>query len=85
MAYYRVEPFGHDIGFSLLATVCSILANVHRKKGAKAVKTSDFYSRMTLASHKQSAEEMKSILMGLVGATKDVKPPKAKVRDKRNG
>ena len=51
------------------------------------MKVSDFYSRTTLSSRKQTPEEMKAIFMQLAQELnkQEKKSPKGKVRDKQHG
>lgn len=44
-AYYRLEPFGPERDNLHSGMIASILANVYRKKGAKAFTTDDFMYR----------------------------------------
>jgi hypothetical protein len=73
-SYYNVEPFGHDLLFTLISYLCSLLSNVHSKKGAKKLRPMDFYQKVSLATQKQSSDEIKEAMMALVAET----VPKAK-------
>jgi len=42
MIFYGYEPFGYEIGLYGHGIVASTLANIHRKKGAKATNPEDF-------------------------------------------
>jgi len=42
VAYHSIEPFSVDKCEYQLAVIASILANVHRKKGAREYKPKDF-------------------------------------------
>ena len=56
MAYYSIEPFGSGIDLLGNAIVASTIANINRKKGAKAYKPSDFIPKFK--KKKQTVEEM---------------------------
>lgn len=40
--FYQVRPFGRDMGFFQAAMIVCALANIHKKKNAKAYKVEDF-------------------------------------------
>ena len=42
MGYYKIEPFGDDIHLIGHGITASTIANVNRKKGAKAFEAKDF-------------------------------------------
>jgi hypothetical protein len=83
IAYYNVEPFGHDVGFNLVAVVASMFANVYKKKGARDTKPSDFYAQKVLR-RKQSSEELKTALMELATRSAPKKKKVLKGRGKKN-
>jgi Na+/phosphate symporter len=86
-AYYSVEPFGHDVGFELVATIASMFANVHRKKGARSIKPNEFYQKTVLQPEKQTQDRMKAAMMQLVMETSksDKKTTMKKDKVRKNG
>lgn len=72
MAYYRLEPFGFHADNLNAALIASTIVNSQRAKGEPA-KISDFLFKLEVESEepkKQTAEEMKSILLGYVTVKK---------------
>lgn len=47
MAYYNLEPFGPPVEDLRTANIAMILANVNRKKGARASKVTDWVFHRT--------------------------------------
>lgn len=47
VAYHNLEPFSANRTDYILAVIASILANVHRGKGAKVYKPEDFIPQYT--------------------------------------
>lgn len=41
-AYFMQDPFGYDRIEYMIGMVCSILCNIHRKKGGRTFKPEDF-------------------------------------------
>lgn len=58
MAYYRLEPFGEERADLRSGIIASILANVHRKKGAAAFGPEDFMYRAEQPEAKPTAGEL---------------------------
>lgn len=73
-AYYKVEPFGEQRADIRAGLICTVIANsaFGRKKGSKAYQIKDFLLFQDTehsSPKKQSVEEMKHLLMGLVKET----------------
>ncbi len=65
IAYHRIEPFTVDRSEYMLAVVCSILVNVHRKKGTTPTKPADFLPKFG-KPRKQSAKDIETTLRALL-------------------
>lgn len=63
MAFYRLEPFGSDTQYLGPAINTAMLANIHKKKGAKSAEVGDFMPDFR-RKERQSIDEM----IGLVAA-----------------
>lgn len=63
MAYSQIEPFGEQEAFWRSGMMASTIANVNRGKNTKGFKPEDFMPKI---KQKQSAEEIKEVMMTLV-------------------
>jgi len=57
-AFSNIKPFYIDSTEYMLAVIASILVNVHRKKGARAVKPEDFMPKYSSKKPYDTPEEM---------------------------
>lgn len=58
IAYYNVEPWGYDNDWLQTGVVTSMIANVNRKKGAKAIMPEDVIpSKRKVKKHQNIAEQ----------------------------
>ena len=67
IAYHSIDPFTIDKSEYLLGVVAAILANVHRKKGARAFKPDDFmpkYGRKQIDSAENIEIKLRAIFNG---------------------
>lgn len=82
MAYNQLEPFGYRVDWLRFGVLAATIANsAPRKKGSKPFTPEDFMpnpKRGLKRPRKQSAEDMKEIMMGLAG--KGIKRPGASSR-----
>jgi hypothetical protein len=83
-AYDTLEPFGERVDWLRMGVLAATIVNcTPRKKGSKAAKPEDFIPpevRTPKVGHKQSVNDMKSLLMAMAKPKPD-KPAKRK----RNG
>ena len=83
MAFYRISPFGAYRNDLNSAQICSVIANVNRnpKKQKKPFSVHDFVLNFApKAAKKQSVEELKSILMGMVKDGNSNRRPRSKAK-----
>ena len=67
MAYHNIEPFTLSKADHILSVIASILANVHRKKGSRTYKSSDFMPSIKakrLDTPKEIETKLRSIFSG---------------------
>lgn len=62
-AFFRLEPFGHNMDYYMLGQIASLLYNAYRGKGKSARKPMDFVPFYKGPGEKQDAEEIKSVLL----------------------
>lgn len=77
-AFDSLEPFGDMRADVRAGVVASTLANIHRKRGAKAFKMTDFMPMLKLIQPQQTEEEMKSVLMAAFAEFRKAQPGKGK-------
>lgn len=71
VAFYRMDPWGEERADLRMGQLAAMTGNIHRKKGARAFKASDFI--LFSASGKgrkgsgQSVQEMKAALRSFAG------------------
>lgn len=58
MEYAKLEPFGPEVESWRTATIAMILANVHRRKGQRPFRETDFMPRIRQQARKQTPEQM---------------------------
>ena len=71
-AFFELEPFGEDAEWMRAAMIAATIANVHRGKNRAAYKVQDFMPKPVEVREggKQSVEEQKRVLLGLVRSVK---------------
>jgi len=72
-AFYEVEPFGTYAEHLRFASIYALIANIHRKKGARAVRIEDLMPKPPTEDRRagrQSVEEQKSIFKGIAAWAK---------------
>ena len=71
LAYYSKERFSIDRIENMLAIICCILANVHRKKGGSDYKPEDFIPKYNKQRRFDTPEEMMIKLKALIPSGND--------------
>ena len=67
MAYSKLEPFGEKEAFWRAGMVASVTANAHKSKKTRPFKPEDFIPKIKIEGEKQSADEIREVMMSLVG------------------
>lgn len=67
MAYSKIEPFYQNRLEQLLAIIASVMINVNRKKGSRAVKPEDFLHNYHQPRPRDSADEIYTKLRSIFG------------------
>ena len=82
MAYDSLEPFGEERADLRMGVIASTIANVNRGKNTKAFSAQDFMPKFGQQEeeepYKQSTEEIKKVMMGIVEASKPKKKKEGK-------
>ena len=74
MAFYRLEPFGEERADVRAGIVASVIANVNRRKGAKAFTARDFMPYANAESERQrmlgrpKGKALSNKVRGILGA-----------------
>lgn len=63
MAYDQLEPFGEERADFRAAIIAQILATVHRGKGQRKPKLSDFMPNFDRTPKQQAPEQIKAVFM----------------------
>lgn len=74
MAYYNLEPFGFTSDWMRTGVVAAMIANVNRKKGAKAAMPEDFVPGKR--KKRQSISEQRNVLKQIMQWAKSMRKTK---------
>ena len=67
MAYSQLEPFGEKEAFWRAGMIASVIANAHKSKKTRPFKPEDFMPKFRTKVERQSTDEIKEVMMSLVG------------------
>ena len=68
MEYSTINPFSETRGDLRMAIVACLIANIHRRKGARAFDVDDFMPKFRTRPRRQTAQQMEAVMMAFAAA-----------------